>query len=1014
MSRINILTIKEIEEFESPPILNTKERKSVFEVEAFFRDNNIVLRKPTAKVVMTLMLGYFRHKCKIFSPKDFHVNDIQYVNYKHGLNIKIPEIRDYADQWGATSKIKEKILGAFSFTQFDVKNELFREEVRQLVAKRVGLKQLFYQICNWLILHKIEVPSYHALQVVIGEELNSFEETLINSIKEALTEDERWMLDDLLEPGLAEVENNENGLNSAKINRYKKTIHSLKPAKIKVGVEQFKEIKFYYEQFEYVLHRLRLPVLAISYYAKWAMKARVGQLDQFKDPNYRYLHLIAFICDQYFQRQDYLIDVLLLSIKSVKNAAENNDERDYYLNKKKHKEQKRFLYKVIEKAKQITRDRSWGADEKIARLDNLFFEHENNPKIKEIEEELEGADDASMYKKLENKYRVLKNRVSEIIKETIFSDESSDQKLFRAISFYKRPGFEYQTEPLEFLSSDEQQGLFDKNGRFNVYLYRILLYLNIWDSIKSGALNIRYSYKYLSVEDYLIDRKTWALDREEFLKIADLEMFSDPIAYLDDIKKIVGEQYNKTNQNVIDGSNKFIYFSVDGKPIVSTPSVEKPDLERVSSLFSEVHHTSLLSILSDIQNTTSFLDSFEHHKIKHVKKRPSPQAFFCAIIGLGCNIGVERMGNISNGVKFNTLNTTVNWYFSLDNINSANNKLLTYINTLPLAQVYKRNKGETHTSSDGQKYGTSVDSIHSTYSFKYFGKGRGVSVIQGIDERAGIFYSTVTSSTDREAATVIDGLLSNEVIQSDKHSTDTHGYTEITFALTEFLGIKFSPRIQNFKDQTLSGFDPIIKYKKLGYRIIHERYIDQQLIIDQWEDILRLAASLKLRYVTASQLFKRLNSYSKEHPLHKALKELGRIHKSHFLLEYMDDPNYRSAIQKQLNKSELSNKFKKALRFGNNQEFDQSSKDDQEISAACTMLIQNCTILWNYFYLSEMISTTEKKERPEKKAELLEIIENGSILTWQHVNFHGEYDFEKVDKNQKSFDLEDIMNLDLS
>jgi TnpA family transposase len=75
----------------------------------------------------------------------------------------------------------------------------------------------------------------------------------------------------------------------------------------------------------------------------------------------------------------------------------------------------------------------------------------------------------------------------------------------------------------------------------------------------------------------------------------------------------------------------------------------------------------------------------------------------------------------------------------------------------------------------------------------YFGQHKGVSVYSFIDERHFLFHSTVISSAEREAAYVIDGLLHNEVVKSDIHSTDTHGYGEIIFGATFLLGFSFAP-----------------------------------------------------------------------------------------------------------------------------------------------------------------------------------------------------------------------------
>jgi TnpA family transposase len=82
-----------------------------------------------------------------------------------------------------------------------------------------------------------------------------------------------------------------------------------------------------------------------------------------------------------------------------------------------------------------------------------------------------------------------------------------------------------------------------------------------------------------------------------------------------------------------------------------------------------------------------------------------------------------------------------------------------------------------------------VESLNANYSFKYFGQSKGVTVYRFIDERHLLFHSTVISSAEREAAYVIDGLMHNEVVKSDIHSTDTHGYSEIIFAVTHPPGL---------------------------------------------------------------------------------------------------------------------------------------------------------------------------------------------------------------------------------
>jgi TnpA family transposase len=309
---------------------------------------------------------------------------------------------------------------------------------------------------------------------------------------------------------------------------------------------------------------------------------------------------------------------------------------------------------------------------------------------------------------------------------------------------------------------------------------------------------------------------------------------------------------------------------------------------------------------------------------------------------------------------------------------------------LELPELYRRHPGMLHTSSDGQKFEVAVESLLATYSFKYFGQRQGVSTYNFLDERHFGFHSNVVSAAEREAHYVIDGLMHNEVVRSDIHSTDTDGYTEILFGVMHLLGFAFAPRIKNVPGQRLYAFEKRKGYEHQGYKLLPDAYIHTPPVAEQWDEILRFVATIKLKETTASQLFKRLNSYARQHPLYCALKEFGKILKSEFLLRYIADVTLRQAIEKQLNKIENANKFSRAIAFGNNQVFLSGEQVEQEMAEGCRRLIKNAIICWNYLYLTQKIADAESDER---RQELLTAVQQGSVGSWQHVNLHGEYDF---------------------
>ncbi|WP_245535193.1 transposase [Sulfuricurvum kujiense] len=99
-------------------------------------------------------------------------------------------------------------------------------------------------------------------------------------------------------------------------------------------------------------------------------------------------------------------------------------------------------------------------------------------------------------------------------------------------------------------------------------------------------------------------------------------------------------------------------------------------------------------------------------------------------------------------------------------------------------------------------------------------------------------------------------------------------------------------------------------------------------------------------------------------------------------------------------KVENSNKFSKAVFFGNNSEFTVATIEEQNIANNCKRLIQNSVILWNYLYMSQKL---KESSMTEEKEEIIKAIRQGSIIHWQHINFYGEYDFTKLNRKNSAY-----------
>jgi TnpA family transposase len=1022
MPKINILTKHERDDFDNPPKFNADMRSKFFDFPEELKERIKKFKTATNKVGFILQWGYFRSCGKFFTPSQFYKKDINYISNLLELNSNDVNISNYNDS--TLKGHKEIIAKTLKCRLFGAdENNVLQLKITDLIKEQVKPRQILINSIEFLKGSDIEIPNYNVFSTMITDGFNQFEEHLLTTIENTLTVEDAVVLDKLLPDKM-----NAKSYQRSTLTLFKSINQSTRKGKINKSLRIFNEITKLFEKFTPLLNELQLSPEAIKYYAIWVCKARTEQLNQFKRAAKRYLHVLAFITYQYYLRQDIFNDTFLKAVQSGINTS--NVARDNSIVESSQVNAKTLLLladgnqnkdRILKNIRILAFNETKADTDKIHNIQNLFIEYDTQSTasipidynaIKANATKTIKAEDYA--DNLEKVSLVLQGKVSGIVKSIGFNDEISDKDLMEAINYFKlKEGVINEIAPQAFLDAKFKNLLYTDEGKFRVSLYKALLFTHMFDGIKSGKLTLKHSFRYLSVDEYLIEKSDWRLNRTQFIKRAKLSKFTSIDHVLKKFKKKLIKLYIQINASYKLGKNKYLEVDKDGKLKVKTPKVEKFNTKKVSELLFNNRYVPIVHILTEVNNVCGFINGFQHYSVKNVKGKLTPALLLAGIMGKGCNIGLNKIALTSKGINVNELNHMVNWYFSIENINAANDHIIKFINKLSLPQLFLNDKKLLHTGSDGQRKAITVESLNANWSFKFFGNSQGVSIYRFIDERHILFYATVISSAEREAGYVLDGLLHNNEIKSDIHSTDTHGFSEVIFCLMHLFGITFAPRLANFKDLVLYGFSAKKTYQNKGYDIIPEKTIKTKLIKTYWDDILRIMVSIKLKKVTASQLLKRLSSYAKENPLYAALREFGRLVKTHFILTYASDLKLRQSIQKQLNKIELANKFSNAIFFDNNREFHYADKEDQEIVVGCIRLMQNAVILWNYMYLSQYLVNCKTEE---ETAQLIETIKNGSILLWRHVNMHGEYDFITLLKavNDDIFDVEKILALNVA
>jgi TnpA family transposase len=1002
MPRMNILNTVEQEAFESAPAFNSFQRKHYFDFPQAIQQAAASLRTPANQLCLLLSSGYFKASKRFFPTRTFHPQDIEYVAGRTGLRLEEIKLDDYPKE--TSSRHRAFILDFYGFKSFRPHGRpVLAEEIARLVQSQIKPKVIFRRCVDVLIREKIEVPGYFPIAAQILIAIKTHNQTLTNAVDRTLDANSRELLNDLLTQEPVEGKDIPGKTSAYKLTLMKKLSQSTKPSKIKERVADLDLMKGLHLQLNRALRALALKPEGVRYYADIVIRSKIFQLIRRNDPD-RYLHLLTFIAHQYYRLQDNLVDTLLASLRSFQNGALRAHKEQCYARREQHHEALKMLLASLEHGLvgtlttigNITEDRVLSDAEKVTRIRALLAQRETHRLLeKDPVAELKASlvsevDEDDYYGILESKSVWIQNRVSPILKALTFQGDPGSRKLVDAIEHFKEKDGAIDKSALTgFLDPEERAGV-SKDGKFRVSLYKALLFLHVQNGIKSGALNLEHSYKYRPLDDYLIDRTRWQRDKQQLIERAGLEAFVDPRKVLKELDEALYQQYLTTNQNIAEGKNPHIKFKKNGRFTVTTPKQEESDAEPLQQYFPERRVVPLVEVLATVNRFCHYADELQHPQQRYHHGKPSEATIYAGMIGIGCAIGLRRMMLMSRGIAEAELEHTVNWHFTLDGLQAGSDRVVRFMDRLELPNLARRLPDRLHTSSDGQKFEVCFDSLNANYSFKYFGKEQGVAAYTFRDERDLLWYSTVFSAAERESAYVIDGLMHNEVVKSDIHSTDAFGFSELVFAVSHLLGFSYAPRFKNLSRQRLYIFKSRKRFDRPSWKIKPAGYADDEIVIQHWDEILRLIASIKLKEVTASDLFRRLNSYSKQHALYRALKAFGQIPKSLFILQVIDDPVLRQAIEKQMDRIEHVHRFTRAVSVGNPREFLQAEKEDQEMEEACKRLIKNCIICWNYLYLSQKLE--DMKDGAGREA-LLDAMAHGSPAAWRHLNLLGEYDF---------------------
>jgi TnpA family transposase len=409
-----------------------------------------------------------------------------------------------------------------------------------------------------------------------------------------------------------------------------------------------------------------------------------------------------------------------------------------------------------------------------------------------------------------------------------------------------------------------------------------------------------------------------------------------------------------------------------------TPEAADNLADRLYDLLPRVRITELLA---EVDRWTDLSQCFTH--LHSGAPAPDRRVVLTAILADATNLGLTRMAEACHVATYRQLAWTASWHLREETYGPALARLVDAQHAQPLSHRFGDG---TTSSSDGQHFplggpGQAVGDINPHKS-----REPALSFYTHISNRYAPFHTKVISATAGEAAHVLDGLLYHGAdLDIAVHHTDGGGVSDHVFALCHLLGFRFAPRVPNLEDRRLYAFGAPATWPALEPFIAGRA--DGDLITSHWDEVLRLATSIRTGVVSASLMLRRLGAYPRQNSFALALREIGRLERTLFTLDWIESPALRRQTTGELNKGEAKNALARAVCFHRLGRLRDRTAESQAHRASGLQLVVAAIILWNTVYLGRAINALRRQGEWVDDDLLVHL----APLGWQHINLTGDY-----------------------
>jgi TnpA family transposase len=489
----------------------------------------------------------------------------------------------------------------------------------------------------------------------------------------------------------------------------------------------------------------------------------------------------------------------------------------------------------------------------------------------------------------------------------------------------------------------------------------------------------------------LLEGEAWEKARPQVCR--DLDLSPEPGVDVDRWAARLDDAYRQLAEGLADNPSVRIEQR-DGKDHLILTGLDKLDEPpSLTALRDDVDArlpvAQLPEVLLEVHAWTGCLEEFTHISEAASRTSDLTTSLAAVLASQAMNVGMPAVAAEGDpALSLDRLFWVEQNYIRADTLSAANARLVDYHSDLELAAAWG---GGELASADGLRFVVPVRTINAGPNPKYFGKGKGakgVTYYNFTSDQFMGFHGIVIPGTPKDWYYILEGLLEQETsLEPTEMVADTAGASEMGFGAFRMLGLQLSPLLADAGGATLYRVDPGADYGPLQ-GLIRSR-VNTGIITDAWDDLLRVAGSLRTGAVKASELFRYLVGGGKPTPIGRALIELGKLDRSAYLATYFDDELLRRRVLTQKNRQEGRHSLARRICHGQKGELRQRYREGMEDQLAALGFLVNVCVLWNTVYTARALEAIRAEGKRIAAADIARL----NPLGHEHLRFLGRYNF---------------------